>query len=189
MPAAAGRLDPSRHPGLARGIPLAWGFAEATLFFVLPEMWITWVALHGLRQGMAAAAWVLAAALAGGIAVHLAAHWNQMAVLALMERIPGVDAPLIMRAYDQLERHGWAGLLQGALGGVPWKLYATVAAGLDFGLPVFVVATAVARGLRFALFALAAWLVARWCLPRIGMVRLRLLWLAAWIAGCALHWA
>src|SRR5690606_27769729 len=101
MPAAAGRLDPSRHPWLARGIPLAWGFAEATLFFVLPEMWITWVALHGLRQGMAAAAWVLAGALAGGIAVQLAAHWNQMAVLALMERIPGIDAPLIMRAYDQ----------------------------------------------------------------------------------------
>jgi membrane protein YqaA with SNARE-associated domain len=186
--AATDRLDPSHSPRWMRGVALAWGFAEATLFFVVPDVWITWVALHGLRQGMVAVTWTLAGALAGGVAVYLAAHANQMVVLALLERVPAIGDMLVMRAYGHLEQHGWTGPLLGGFSGVPYKLYAAMAEGAGLGLPVFLSATAVARGLRFAAFALLAWLVARWCRPRIGMAWTRRLWLGAWVTGYALYW-
>src|SRR5690606_18822018 len=113
MKAGIDRLDPARHPWAVRAVALLWGFAEATLFFVIPDVWIGFVALHGLRQGLAAAAWTLPGALAGGAAVYLASHENQMAVLAVFDRLPAIGDALVLRALGHLEQHGWLGLLLG----------------------------------------------------------------------------
>ncbi len=176
-------------PALLRGVALAWGLAEAVLFFVIPDVWITWVALHGLRRGLAAAAWTLAGALAGGLAVYLAARSNQMLVLAVFDRLPAIGDALMLRALAQMQEHGWLGLVLGGFSGVPYKLFAAMAEGAGLGMGVFLAATAVARGLRFAAFALAAWLLARWLRPRIGLARVRALLLGCWALGYTLYWA
>jgi hypothetical protein len=49
----------------------AWGLAEATLFFLVPDILITWVALTSLRRALLSSLWVLAGALAGGCLMHL----------------------------------------------------------------------------------------------------------------------
>ena len=188
MTAARDRLDPARHPWPARVIALLWGFAEATLFFVIPDVWIGYVALHGLRQGLVAAAWALPGALAGGAVVYLASHEHQMQVLAVFDRLPAIGDALVLRALAHLEQHGWLGLLLGGFSGVPYKLYAAMAEGAGLGMPAFLLATGVARGLRFAAFAFAAGMFARWLRPRIGIVKLRMLWLAVCVAGYAVYW-
>ena len=49
----------------------AWGFAEATLFFVVPDVWLTLIAVRrGLRPALVACGWALAGALAGGLAMY-----------------------------------------------------------------------------------------------------------------------
>ena len=171
-----------------RAIVLLWGFAEATLFFVIPDVWITWVALHGLRNGLSACAWALAGALAGGALVYWWAHENQMWALAVFDRLPAISSELMLRAQGHVEQFGGLGLLLGGFSGVPYKLYAAMAESVGIGFSAFLLYTVPARGLRFVAFALLAWALARWLLPRIGLRRLRLLWLAAWGVGYGLYW-
>lgn len=175
-------------PRGARWIALAWGFAEAVLFFVIPDVWIGFVALHGLRNGLVAGAWALAGALAGGTLVYLVSQQNQMLVLAAYERLPAIDEMLIHRAVGQLEVSGGPGMVLGGFSGVPYKLYAATAEAAGMEMPAFLAWTMVARGLRFAVFAFVAWMLARWLQPRIGPAKLRLSWLAACVAGYALYW-
>lgn len=175
-------------PRLAHGLALAWGFAEAVLFFVIPDVWIGYVALHGLRQGLLAGAWALAGALAGGAVVYLAAHHDPLRVLSLYEQLPAIDGGLVFRAIGHLDVSGGPGMVFGGFTGVPYKLYAASAEAAGMALPVFLSWSALARGLRFAAFALAAGLLARWLRPRIGTAKLRAAWLAACVAGYALYW-
>jgi len=43
-----------------------WGFAEATAFFVVPDVWLSAVALRNLPRGLTGAASATAGALVGG---------------------------------------------------------------------------------------------------------------------------
>lgn len=45
----------------ALGASGVWGYAEATRFFIVPDVLIGWVALHGMRHGI----WSAFAATAG----------------------------------------------------------------------------------------------------------------------------
>ncbi len=49
------------------GIALAWGFAEATLFFIVADLLISYVTVYfGLRRGLEAALFAMIGAIAGG---------------------------------------------------------------------------------------------------------------------------
>ena len=43
-----------------------WGFAESTLFFIVPDVLLTWLALSLPRRALRACYWALGGALAGG---------------------------------------------------------------------------------------------------------------------------
>src|SRR5699024_4595805 len=48
----------------------AWGLAEGTFFFIVPDVWLSWVALQKPRTARKAALSALAGAMAGGAFVH-----------------------------------------------------------------------------------------------------------------------
>jgi len=48
------------------GAALVWGFAEATLFFFVPDILITRIALADLRRALWACFWSLLGAVSGG---------------------------------------------------------------------------------------------------------------------------
>src|SRR6478672_2734595 len=50
--------DLARSRGAAL-IALAWGFAEASLFFIVPDVWIGLLALFHWRAGLRAAGWAV----------------------------------------------------------------------------------------------------------------------------------
>ncbi|GEM_PF-3959884 len=56
-------------------VALAWGFAEATLFFIVPDVWLTLVARERLRTGLIASLYSLAGALAGGTPTISPGRW------------------------------------------------------------------------------------------------------------------
>ena len=129
-----------------------WGFAEATRFYVVPDVLVGWIALHGVRRGMAASLWATAGAVLGGLAVHADARPQR----ERLTEIPGISEAMLEDASAKLARDGWWALLRGPLDGIPYKVYAAEAGAR--GLPAGELAawTVPARLWRFLAVALGA---------------------------------
>ena len=52
-------------------IALIWGFAEATLFFIVPDVWLTLAGRDKLHRGLIVCLYSLAGALTGGTLMYL----------------------------------------------------------------------------------------------------------------------
>jgi len=55
----------------------AWGFAEATLFFIVPDLLLTFIALYSFRRSVKVLAFILLGALVGGTLMFCAGQRSQ----------------------------------------------------------------------------------------------------------------
>lgn len=171
---------PARNDGLAFG----WGFAEATFFFIVPDVLTTRLAMHGLRPAMRACAIAWLGAMLGGALIFGLARDAAVAVglRSAFEVLPGISPTLIDRAQSSLQADGLTALFAGALGGVPYKLFAWAAAQNGSGWLPFLLFSAAARFGRFAITTLGAGIIARLLHRKFPPDRILLLHVAAWIA-------
>lgn len=187
--APRGSAARSRNRVRIRFVALAWGFAEATLFFVLPDVWISWVALRSTRDGLAASGWAVTGALIGGTVTYLFAQRDASVVLAVFDRLPAIGDALVARVAHELQAIGMLSVMIGPFTGAPYKLYAAQAPAAGIALWELLAISVPARGLRFVLVALVFSTVAEWALPRIGVTRVRAAWLVFWLLGYAWYWS
>lgn len=167
------------------GPALGWGFAEATLFFVIPDVLLTYVAVrHGFARAGRAAAWATAGAVAGGLLMWC---WGKGAVPAMLA-LPAIDDALVAAARTGVAGEGSAALVGGAFQGVPYKLYAAAAGELGAD-PVGLAAwTVVGRMNRFLVAITVAAGVARLLAVRLPERAITALWAAFWVAVYASYW-
>lgn len=158
-------------PRTSFSLAFLWGLAEATLFFVVPDVFLSWLALERRRTALLACLVATAGALAGGtVMLSWAAHQPARAE-AVVEALPAVSPAMMERVRTELSADGWPAMVTGAFRGTPYKVYAVEAGGLHLGLPSFWLATPLARLPRFLLLTwLASWVAARtpptWSLGR-----------------------
>jgi membrane protein YqaA with SNARE-associated domain len=138
-----------------------WGFAEATLFFLVPDVLLTAAAVGSLRRGLRAAGFALAGAVAGGVVVMLWAGADPEGAARMLLAVPGVSEALVERAQGLVEGGFLAGMTIGSLSGVPYKIFAVEAAGAGLGLGAFAAMSLPARGLRFLVAVLLAHAIGR----------------------------
>jgi hypothetical protein len=150
-----------------------WGLAEATLFFIVPDVLLTAAAVGSLRRGLRAAGFALAGAVVGGVLVMLWARADPEGAARMLLAVPGVSEALVERARGLVEGGFLAGMTIGSLSGVPYKIFAVEAAGAGMGLGAFAAMSVPARGLRFVLAALLAYGIGR-LLPADWGARARL---------------
>lgn len=153
-----GRDAAERREGGGAGaltLAFAWGFAEATLFFVIPDVLLTWLALTRPRLAFRACAAALAGALVGGAVMFAWGGAEPDAARAALEAVPAVSAAAVDDVATELAEHGLGAVFLGPLTGKPYKIYAVQAAAGGVGLAPFLLVSVPARGLRF-LFAVAA---------------------------------
>ncbi|HEY9541633.1 MAG TPA: hypothetical protein VIR05_08360, partial [Luteimonas sp.] len=79
----------------AHAVSLLWGFAEATVFFVVPDVWISRRALSSWRAALRGCGFALAGALVGGVLLYFAGRHHEAALLALFERLPAIGPGLV----------------------------------------------------------------------------------------------
>ena len=159
-----GDADSSRSLRFAEGTgALLWGLAEATFFFIVPDVLISMVAARGrLRASLMAALLALAGARAGGWLMY---SWGAGApvkiVYTYLDAVPAVSHGMIERAYEaMLEQEAWA-VLWGPLSGTPYKIYAALAPHAGVSPGTFLMISVPARLGRFLLAGLAAFMLRR----------------------------
>ena len=164
----------------------AWGLAEAVAFFIVPDMYLTRVALFDPRRALIGCAWAtLGAALGGALLWSLAARGHAAALLHGFTWIPGVTNDLIVTVGRAVHEEGAMALFPGAFTGQPYKLFAVHAGaqGIDFGR--FLLVTLAARPARFVATTLLATLIGRTLTTRSAAFRSRahlLFWVIFYIA-------
>lgn len=142
--------QPARALRREAAIAAAWGFAEATFFFIVPDVFTSRVVLHSPRRGLTACIWAVGGALLGGTLVFALARGGFSPQLAAgFALLPGINAALETTAATLLAQHGLGALFLGAASGIPYKLLAVEAARADTPFVTFVLVSAAARLARF----------------------------------------
>jgi membrane protein YqaA with SNARE-associated domain len=164
-----------------------WGFAEATLFFIVPDVLLSWLGLRERRGAFVASGYALIGALLGGVLMYRWGAQDLAAARALLDMLPGIDVALLDAARQQLQEVGALALFKGGLGGVPYKTYAIHAAAEGVGLALFLLVSVFARWLRFALVMLATRCLVRALLPQQTLLKQQLFLLVGWVVFYAVY--
>jgi membrane protein YqaA with SNARE-associated domain len=165
------------------GIAFAWGVAEATLFFIVPDVYLGFVALVQWRRSLKAALAAAAGAVLGGTLMYWLAGQNPAGMERMLDAVPLIDAPMIAGVRDSMSAERFLPVFKAPLTGTPYKIYAVQAGALGLPYLTFVAVTALARLERFIPAALAFGVVGRILRPLAE----KRAWALA--AGYALLWA
>jgi membrane protein YqaA with SNARE-associated domain len=170
-------------------LALVWGFAEATLFFVVPDVLLTFMALENRRTALVACGAAVVGAVVGGYLMYSISHADADAATAMLDAVPAISPAMIERVRSSLASSGAMALFLGPLTGTPYKIYAAQSGALGLGLPAFLLVSAPARGLRFAALVLGTSWVSTGRLPPWSLRRKRLLLALLWVVFYAAYFA
>jgi len=134
----------------------AWGLAEATIFFIVPDVLLSAIGCRSVRAGLKAITFAIFGALIGGTIMYFFGEHSPEQSQSLLTKIPAIHPKLIERVQAQLSAHGLLAVLIGPTEGIPYKIYATEWGIRGGNLPAFLLTTIPARGIRFLISALLA---------------------------------
>ncbi|MBX3431309.1 MAG: hypothetical protein KF779_17115 [Hyphomonadaceae bacterium] len=159
-----------------------WGVAEATLFFIVPDVLLSYI---GLKRGVKAAARAsfIAAigASVGGVIMYLWSANDAAVARQAVLAVPAISDAMAQRAEQAMAQNWFLAAFLGPLTSTPFKVFAIVAPHVGASLPAFALAAIVARLPRFLIVSIGVSLIGR-ALSRWLSER-QLLWLliGAWL--------
>ena len=167
-----------------------WGFAEATLFLIVPDVLLTGIAVRrGRRVALMAAAWTVVGAVGGGALMYRWGAQDPVGAVAMLDRLPAISPDMFARVGGDLRRAGPAAMAVGAFSGVPYKIYAVMAPGAMIGLGAFLAASVPVRAARLiAIVFISDWLNGRLAARLPGRRRMALL-AVVWVVFYAAYFA
>lgn len=136
-------------------ISTSWGFAEATFFIIIPDVYLTYVSARDLRRGLISSFACLCGALVGGVLLFLLGTAYPESTIHVLSYIPTVDQESIQLVQRQM-RSGPVSILNGPIRGVPYKLYAATAGAQSVSFSLFLVMSMLSRYGRFFLSTVIA---------------------------------
>ena len=169
-----------------------WGFAEGTLFFFVPDVIRSYVALkHGIRAGAIASVFAAVGAACGGAIMYLWSASDPVAAREAVLALPAISETMAANAEANVGTWGWfVATLFGPLSSTPYKVYAILAPHAGAPLLMFMAASVIARLPRFLIVSLIVPLIGRALAPHLGEKRLVWVlggfWIAFYVAFFAL---
>lgn len=150
-----------------------WGVAEATVFFIVPDVILTYATVrHGWRAGLRLAVVAAAAASLAGIGMWFWGRLDSASARHVLLMIPAIGPDLLGRTSREMGGLWPLNLFLGAITGVPYKLYAVAAGAHAIPVAWFAVASYLARLYRFAISVGIIWLGLD-VVTRLGLARWR----------------
>ncbi|KQT54487.1 hypothetical protein ASG43_02515 [Aureimonas sp. Leaf454] len=162
-------------------IAALWGLAEATLFVIVADVWIGFVALErGWRAGLKAAVAASLGAALGGLAMMLWSRSDPGGVQRVLAALPAIDGAMVRDVAERYEAGGLGAAFTGSFSGIPYKLYAAAAGASGTPIAAFVLLTPLIRLPRFCLVAIVAGLAGGVLRGRRSRAASRSLYAAFW---------
>jgi hypothetical protein len=170
-------------------LAFAWGLSEATFFFIVPDVVISFVALeYGYKKSLLAVAANVAGAILGGALIYAWGKADIVGARAFFDLLPAIAPSTIERASMEMAKPGIGlAMLKGSLTGVPFKLYASEAGAIGTQLGLFLALTPFVRLPRFIIAATLAAAAKRWA-PRIFQAHKFKILAGFWTAFYAIYW-
>lgn len=125
-----------------------WGYCEATWFFVVPDVGLTFAALLGFRRSLRAVLACLAGSMLGAVTIYL---FSRMDWPVLWSCLPGFKPAMLTVAEEQLQARGASAVMLGPEAGIAYRFYVFLAARSGVGLVSLLAWTPFARLLRMLL--------------------------------------
>ena len=174
-------MPASRRPFI---IAALWGFAEATVFFIVPDVFTSRLALtHGPARAFLACLFATAGALLGGSLLFALARMSPetaQSLLKTFDLIPGISPTLIETAREHVATHGAAALFVSSASGIPYKVCAIQSALGGIPFLAFLAMSVLARTLRFAAVTGLSVLCNHFVLHRFSVKTRLLIHLVVW---------
>ena len=166
-----------------------WGLAEATFFFVIPDVLLSFVAILDWPRTWKHVLAAIAGALLGGALLFHWASVDSAGARAAVTHVPFIRERMFREVSGGFRRQGWLSMLLGSVSGIPYKLYAVEAPRFASTLE-FLLVTPPARAVRFLVVWAGFGTVASWLRKRPGWTFSRLVKMhaALWIASYAFYW-
>ncbi len=171
-------------------VAFIWGFAEATLFFVVADVLLSFLVVwRGWKVALMAALAAALGAVPGGVLMLAWSAHDPVGLLSFLEHLPSIDAAMIETAGRALAGDWFSAILAGAFTGVPYKVFAAQVWPAGISTLAFLLATIPLRLARYlTLVALVGgfdFVLRRW----LGRpVRITIL-CGAWVLFYAIFWS
>ena len=166
-----------------------WGFAEATLFFVVPDVLLTAIALRNQRTAVRASFAAVVAAMIGGTLMYFWGVHQPETAQKIVSSLPAIGPGVMAHARDGMVSQGPLAIVFGPLTATPYKTYAVQASAVGMPYWLFLLITPIARLPRFLMVSLLAGTFARVTRRWLSIRAMYVLWLVAWLAVYIVLWA
>ncbi|MEQ1492239.1 MAG: hypothetical protein ABL932_16975 [Terricaulis sp.] len=167
-----------------------WGLAEATLFFFVPDVLLSYIGLkRGIKPAVRASIIAAIGASVGGIIMYLWSASDTSAAREAVLSLPAISEAMARRAAQAMAENWFLATFLGPLTSTPFKVFAMLAPHAGASLPAFALAAIVARLPRFLVVSIGVPLIgrglSRWLSER------QLLWvlIGAWLLFYAVFFA
>jgi membrane protein YqaA with SNARE-associated domain len=131
-----------------------WGLAEATVFFIVPDVLLCYWAMRSAKEAMAATLTVVAGAMLGAVVLYVSLDLDAERYEFFHEvwgSLPGFREKMAETAAEHLRMAGARGLLSGPTSGIPYRVYVLEAWKLKLSLGAVLLWTPFARLERIAI--------------------------------------
>ena len=151
------------------GAAFLWGIAEATLFFIVPDVLLSYIGLkRGPRGALIASLWAAVGASIGGMIMYAWSARDPIAASNAVMAVPAISDAMAEMAAEDMRMNWFEATLIGPLSSTPFKLYAVIAPHLGVPLAAFAWAAIAARLPRFLIVSVGVAWVGRLIEPRLG---------------------
>lgn len=172
----------------ARIAATLWGFAESTLFFIVPDVLLSAIAIRNLRLALFASLLATLGAMAGGTVMYFWSAQEAGDAIEAVTALPDVRPDMPVQVRGQFHDMGAIATVLGPLRTTPYKLYAVLAPANEVPYWQFLLVTPVARLPRFLLASMIAAVAAQYLRPWLGTRGLYALWFVAWLSIYLVLW-
>jgi membrane protein DedA with SNARE-associated domain len=164
------KADKESSASRPMAVATLWGFAEATLFFIVPDVWTSVAGRTQLKTGLQACLFAMAGALLGGTLMYVWGSLDEAAAITVVEKLPAISTDMVERANSELDEHKGFALFTGPLRVTPYKIYAVHSSGAGIGFVTFLLVSLPSRLIRF----LAITLFSHYALKLLPLFRIKI---------------
>lgn len=140
-------------------VAFLWGFAEATFFFILPDVYLTRLAVFNGRTAFKACIIAAIAACIGGSLMYAFSMHDSGSAYRFLSLIPAITPTLIEQVNTSVQAHPFYALFVAPFKGIPYKIYAVAFGAERLSFLAFLGTSFVARLFRFFLTTSIAFVI------------------------------